>query len=372
MSSEVGEVDEHREDAARERPPEHRQRPGDPDERDDEHLSGHRAQCAPEDRESGRAGRRASPSCVRAASAGAQGAFRSTMRQRSRTGHRSCFGFWAWHSARPWWMSRTWAAYISSGSRIPRNRSCAWSAVAFSRDQPDPLGHALHVAVHRHHRHPEAEREHDRRRLLADPVDGRQPVARLERRHVAEELEAVVAALLADVAERRLEARRLLRARGRPGRMTSISWGSGAFSTAVQSGGGAVDRPSPPQPMPGPVLLGRPVAGVRAPQRLVRLLGVHVRGVLGEDREDQLARGVQAGLPPLLAVLAGEAVEDVPLEARPVAAQVARPLLGGIGGLARPLLRLRCSSTRASPIPDVVWGLTGWSPRRAPARSDHA
>ena len=38
----------------------------------------------------------------------------------------------------------------------------------------------------------------------------RQPGARLERGHVAEELERVVAALLADAAERRLEPRRLL------------------------------------------------------------------------------------------------------------------------------------------------------------------
>src|SRR4029078_6401761 len=53
-----------------------------------------------------------------------QGARLSTKRQRSRTGHRSCLGFWAWQMTRPWWMSSTWAAYISSGSSSPRKR--AW------------------------------------------------------------------------------------------------------------------------------------------------------------------------------------------------------------------------------------------------------
>ena len=41
------------------------------------------------------------------------------------TGHRSCLGFWAWQMTRPWWISSTWAAYISSGSSSPRNRSWA-------------------------------------------------------------------------------------------------------------------------------------------------------------------------------------------------------------------------------------------------------
>jgi len=67
------------------------------------------------------------------------------------------------------------------------------------------------VAVDGHHRHPEAEREHDRRRLLADPLDLGQPVPCLERRQLAEEREAVVAPLLADVAERRLQPGCLLR-----------------------------------------------------------------------------------------------------------------------------------------------------------------
>ena len=37
---------------------------------------------------------------------------------------------------RPWWISSTWAAYISSGSSSPRNRSWAWSAVAFGGSRP--------------------------------------------------------------------------------------------------------------------------------------------------------------------------------------------------------------------------------------------
>ena len=94
----------------------------------------------------------------------------------------------------------------------PRNRSCAWSAVALGGMQPDPLRDPLDVAVDRHQRRAEAEQQHDRGGLLADAVDRGQPVARLEGGQVAEELERVVAALLADVAQRRLDAWRLLRA----------------------------------------------------------------------------------------------------------------------------------------------------------------
>jgi hypothetical protein len=70
--------------------------------------------------------------------------------------------------------------------------------------------HALDVPIDRHQRHAEAEQQNHRRGLADDAVDLRQPGERLGRRQVAQELERVVTALLADVAQRRLDARRLL------------------------------------------------------------------------------------------------------------------------------------------------------------------
>ena len=52
--------------------------------------------------------------------------------------------------------------------------------------------------------------------------------------------------------------------------------------------------------------LGIATGRVRVAERLVRLLGVRVRGVLGEDREDQLAGRVEPRLPHLLAVGGGQ------------------------------------------------------------------
>ena len=84
--------------------------------------------------------------------------------------------------------------------------------------------------------------------------------------------------------------------------MTSMSSGSGAYSTLDQSGGAAVEQPVAAPADARVVDLGLAVAGIGGAERLVRLLGVRVGGVLGEDREDQLARRVEARLPDLLAV----------------------------------------------------------------------
>ena len=90
-------------------------------------------------------------------------------------------------------------------------------------DEPDPARDPLDVPVDRHERQAEREQQQHRGGLLADAVDGGQPVARLERGHVAEELERVVAAFLADVAQRGLDPRRLLVAEpARPDRLDQL------------------------------------------------------------------------------------------------------------------------------------------------------
>ena len=116
--------------------------------------------------------------------------------------------------------------------------------------------------------------------FLPMPSIARQPVAGLERRHVAEELEGVVAALLADRPQRRLEARRLLVGQA-AGPDDVVSSSIGANSTAAQSGGAPSGRPTPPQPLPGMVLLRRQAARIGAPERLERLLGVRCRRCSG-------------------------------------------------------------------------------------------
>ena len=208
------------------------------------------------------------PPCrVRGArSAGVQGALRSTKRQRSRSGQSSCSGRWAWQIARPWWMSRTCAAYISSGSSSARYRSWASSAVAFGGMSPTRCETRSTWRSTGISGVPKQNSSSDRRGLLADAVDARQPVARLEGGHVAEELERVVAALLADVPERRLDARRLLVGQA-AGADDVDELGEGRVLDGVPVRRRAVGSPSPPQPAPGDVAL-RP----RRPRR-VRLRG---------------------------------------------------------------------------------------------------
>ena len=105
--------------------------------------------------------------------------------------------------------------------------------------------------------------------------------------------------------------------------MTSTSSGSGANSTAAQSGGDPSGSPTPPQPMPGLWTSGRQPGRIGLAQALEGDLGVRVGAVLGEDRQDQLAGRVEAALPGLAPVDAGKAVEDVSDETRAGSARVA-------------------------------------------------
>ena len=134
--------------------------------------------------------------------------------------------------------------------------------------------------------------------FLPMPLICGQPVARLEGGHVAEELERVVAALLADRAAASPGAAAPSGSPGRPAGSTSISSGSGANSTARP----VRRRPRPaarrrPSPAPGLWASTGSRARVGPPERLERDLGVRVGAVLGQDREDQLARRVEAALP---------------------------------------------------------------------------
>ena len=130
--------------------------------------------------------------------------------------------------------------------------------------------------------------------FLPMPSIGGEPVARLERRQVAEELERVVAALLADVAQRRLEPGRLLRPEAaRPDDVDELGERRVLDRRPVRRRRGrqAVAAPADARACGPP---GSRSLGYARPQRLERLLGVDVGGVLGEDREDQLARRVEA------------------------------------------------------------------------------
>ena len=151
-----------------------------------------------------------------------------------------------------------------------------------------------------------------------------QPVARLERGHLAEELERVVAALLADPAQGRLDPGAFWLARP-PGRIVSTSSGSGAASIAAQSGADAVGQPDAAPAGARVVGLDLAVARVARAQRLERDLGVRVGAVLGEDRQDQLARRVEPSLPGRPAVPPGQLVEDERHEPGPIALEALRP-----------------------------------------------
>ena len=133
-----------------------------------------------------------------------------------------------------------------------------------------------------------------------------QPVARLDRGQVAEELERVVAALLADPAQGRLEPRRLLVGQAaRPDDVGQLGeWRELDPRPVRRRPSGS---PNPPQPAPG-FAPRRARARIRAAERFERAFGVRVGAVLGQDREDQLARRVEAALP-------GRAARSV--EARP-------------------------------------------------------
>ena len=236
---------------------------------------------------------RGSPPDPRAGVLG-QGAFGSTKRQRGAERAGGMIGALGVADPRPCWMRLTWASYIWSGSSRPRNRSWASSAVAFG-----PTGrlvaHPLNVAVDRHERHAEAEQEQDRRRSSADPVDPGQPDARLDRRHVAQELEGVVAPLLADRGERRPGSAALSAARppgGSPRRARSAARTRPPPSPAAPGG-----SPSPPQPAPGR-LDRRPPPGkarrrLKATSALMSALFwvriVRISSLVGSSRRSQTA-----------------------------------------------------------------------------------
>ena len=180
-----------------------------------------------------------------------QGAFGSTNRQRGRSGQASWSGRWAWQTLRPCWMRLTWASYIWSGSSMPRNRSWASSAEAFGPISPTRRSDPIDVPVDRH-------AAAARTRTAAAP---RRSSCRCRRSGSASR------APRAPTCRRgtRASSRRVPRGSSRsvawmrgafwlpspPGQIVSISSGSGANSTAAQSGATPSGSPTPPQPAPG-------------------------------------------------------------------------------------------------------------------------
>ncbi len=192
------------------------------------------------------------------------------------------------------------------------------------------MGDALDVAVDGHQRQPEREQQQHRRGLLADAVDPGEPVARLERGHVAQELERVVAALLANPPERRLDPRRLLVGQAaRPDGVDQL--GERCALHRIPVGRRAVAQPEAAPAGSRPVRLDDPVRGIPPAKRLERHFRVRVRAVLGQDRQDELAGGVQAALPGGPSVVGGELVEHVAHEPGPIALETPGPGPPGIG-----------------------------------------
>ena len=131
-------------------------------------------------------------------------------------------------------------------------------------------------------------------------------VARLERRHVAEELERVVAAFLADRAQGRLEPWRLLV--GQAARPDHVGQLGESARTRPRPSPAATPSgsPTPPQPAPGLVGLGRPAAriGLRAaprtrPRRSMSALFwvriVRISSLVGSSRRSQVGRPYRVG-----------------------------------------------------------------------------
>ena len=94
----------------------------------------------------------------------------------------------------------------------------------------------------------------------------------------------------------------------------------------------------------------RPVGRVGGAERLEGALGVHVGGVLGEDREDELGDGVQAGVAAGGPVERGELGQHERDEAGAAALERAGPGPGGVGGLrARALAGRRSARSERRP-----------------------
>ena len=237
----------------------------------------------------------------------AYGAFESRKRQRGASGQRSQAGLRASQVLRPCWIRSTWAGVdVLRREQVPVDLVLLVRA-GLRRHEADPPAHPLHVRVDRHQRQPEAEQEDDRGGLLADPRHLGQPVAG----------GSAAPSPPGSPGRSRRSASRTWRSaawmRGAfcgarpPGRMTSISSSSGACSTASQSGAEpAVEAAAAPAlgwrlravGRGHPVDRHRPIRRVGGAERLERALGVHVGGVLGKDREDELRDGVKARVAP--------------------------------------------------------------------------
>jgi hypothetical protein len=72
---------------------------------------------------------------------------------------------------------------------------------------------------------------------------------------------------------------------------------------------------------------------IGGPERGERDLGVDVGAVLGEDREDQLADGVEAGLPDGPTGDLGQSIEDEGDETRALDGKLSGPLAGDRSGV---------------------------------------
>ena len=234
--------------------------------------------------------------------------------------------------------------------------------------------------VDRHEGRPVAEQEHDRGGLRADPRDARSasrgprgPAGRRGSRAGGRRAPR-------GSSEGRPGCAAPSARRGRRSGCVSTSSGRGADSTASQSGGrpGSIPR-RPSRRGRAPRRRGRRSGGPRpgrrrtgtAPESLEGALGVQVRRVLGEDREDELAGGVEPELPGGPTVEDDEAVEDVLDEARARAREAASP--GdrgvGVGALARSRLRRPAALGALGSTTDAAPAGRARPPRRRPCRS---
>src|ERR1035437_2345666 len=185
--------------------------------------------------------------------------------------------------------------------------------VRLRRDQANALAYPMDMAVDRHERRAEAEEQDDRGGLLADARDRAEPVAGIQRRLAAEELQRVAAAVGEQCAQRGLDTGAFLRGE---------SAGSNDVDQLGDRGslhGRPVGRGQARQPLAAPA---REVARlgssalrywcgwIGGSERRETRFGVGVGAVLSEDREDELAGWVQAVLPHRPTVDLGEAIED--------------------------------------------------------------
>ena len=192
------------------------------------------------------------------------------------------------------------------------------------RQQPDPLAHPLDVAVDRDSGRPKQNSSTTDAVFLPMPLipvsQSRASSAGMSPRNSSEWSPRSSRILRSDA-----WIRGAFWVASPAGRMTSISSSIGANSTARPVRRRAVLQAAAAPALARVVMLRRETRRVGRAERLERDLGVHVRGVLGEDREDQLARRVEAADPLWVAVDAGELVEREVDEARPVPIEAPLP-----------------------------------------------